>query len=77
MAIEEQHSVPTGRHLLKAVPGRARPRIYRLAPSPGQQSAYRRLALALLGLDVVTLADELRSARGSAPPADLPLPQTA
>lgn len=39
------------------------PRTYRLAPAPTQQAAYRRLALAILGLDVATLADELRAAR--------------
>jgi hypothetical protein len=39
------------------------PRTYRLAPAPAQRAAYRRLALAILGLDVATLADELRSAR--------------
>jgi hypothetical protein len=39
------------------------PRTYRLSPKPAQQAAYRRLALAILGLDVATLADELRAAR--------------
>ncbi len=39
------------------------PRTYRLSPRPAQQAAYRRLALAILGLDVATLADELRAAR--------------
>jgi hypothetical protein len=43
------------------------PRTYRLGPSSVQNPAYRRLALAILGLDVATLADELRSAHGSAP----------
>jgi hypothetical protein len=43
------------------------PRTYRLGPSSVQNTAYRRLALVILGLDVATLADELRSARGSAP----------
>jgi len=42
------------------------PRTYRLAPSSTQNSAYRRLALAILGLDVATLADQLRTARNSA-----------
>ena len=42
------------------------PRTYRLATSSTQNTAYRRLALAILGLDVATLADELRSARNSA-----------
>ena len=35
----------------------------RPSPVPAQQAAYRRLALAVLSLDVATLADELRSAR--------------
>jgi hypothetical protein len=39
------------------------PRTYRLSPKPVQQAAYRRLALAILGLEVATLADELRAAR--------------
>ena len=39
------------------------PRTYRLSPRPAQQAAYRRLASAMLGLDVATLADELRAAR--------------
>jgi hypothetical protein len=39
------------------------PRTYRLSPQPAQQAAYRRLALAILGLDVATLAHELRPAR--------------
>jgi hypothetical protein len=39
------------------------PRTYRLSPKPAQQAAYRRLALAILGLGVATLADELRAAR--------------
>jgi hypothetical protein len=39
------------------------PRTYRLSPKPAQHAAYRRLAAAILGLDVATLADELRAAR--------------
>ena len=39
------------------------PRTYRLSPRPAQQAAYRRLALAILGLDVASLADDLRAAR--------------
>ncbi len=39
------------------------PRTYRLSPKPSQQAAYRRLAVAILGLDVAFLADELRAAR--------------
>jgi hypothetical protein len=38
----------------------------RLAPTCAQRVAYRRLALAILGLDVATLAEDLRSARRSA-----------
>ncbi len=41
------------------------PRTYRLAPDPAQQAAYRRLAVAILGLDVASLASELRPARSS------------
>jgi hypothetical protein len=43
--------------------GNGQPRTYRLSPKPAQQAAYRRLAAAILGLDVATLADELRAAR--------------
>ena len=39
------------------------PRDYRLSAQLSQQAAYRRLALTVLGLDVATLGDELRSAR--------------
>ena len=39
------------------------PRTYRLAPAPAQQTAYRRLALAILGLNVEHLAAELRTSR--------------
>src|SRR3989442_2685494 len=39
------------------------PRTYRLDPRPGPQAAYRRLAMAILGLDVRHLAAELRTAR--------------
>ena len=38
------------------------PRTYRLAPVAAQHAAYRRLAVAILHLDVATLADELRLA---------------
>jgi hypothetical protein len=41
------------------------PRTYRLAPRPAQQAAYRRLAIAILGLDVSHLAAELRAARAA------------
>jgi hypothetical protein len=40
------------------------PRTYRLA-SPASRAAYRRLTAAILGLDVATLTDELRSVRRS------------
>jgi hypothetical protein len=40
------------------------PRTYRLAARPAQQAAYRRLAAAILGLDVAHLTAELRAARG-------------
>ena len=39
------------------------PRTYRLGPTGSQPAAYRRLALAILGLDVATLAAQLRAAR--------------
>jgi hypothetical protein len=39
------------------------PRTYRLAPSSSPHASYRRLALAILTLDVATLAGQLRSAR--------------
>jgi hypothetical protein len=38
------------------------PRTYRLA-QPAREAAYRRLAIAILGLDVRTLTSELQSAR--------------
>jgi hypothetical protein len=46
--------------------GNGQPRTYRLAPSSAQDSAYRRLAVAILGLDVLTLGNQLRAARASA-----------
>ena len=57
-----------GEHRLRLVARGAngQPRTYRLATSSLQSTAYRRLALAILRLDVATLADELRSARKSA-----------
>ena len=39
------------------------PRTYRLCASTTQNAAYRHLAAAILGLDVATLATELRSMR--------------
>ena len=60
----EQHDADR-EHALRVVACAAngQPRTYRLAPSSVQNTAYRRLALAIIGLDVATLADELRSAR--------------
>jgi hypothetical protein len=55
-------------HYLRVVARGAngQPRTYRLATSAPQNTAYRRLVLAIVGLDVATLADQLRSARNSA-----------
>jgi hypothetical protein len=39
------------------------PRTYRLGALPAQQAAYRRLAAAILGLDVDSLSGQLRTAR--------------
>lgn len=39
------------------------PRTYRLSRSSTRDAAYRRLAVTILGLDVATLALELRAAR--------------
>jgi hypothetical protein len=39
------------------------PRTYRLQRPATREAAYRRLAIAILGLDVPTLASELRAAR--------------
>jgi hypothetical protein len=39
------------------------PRTHRLVPAPAREAAYRRLAAAILGLDVNSLAAELRAAR--------------
>jgi len=50
------------RSILARAPN-GQPRTYRLAPRQDQSAAYRRLALAILGLDVATLAHELRAAR--------------
>ena len=68
-----ERSAPTNSSRPASAPRRTRsviargangqPRTYRLSPQPAQQAAYRRLASAILGLDVATLADELRTAR--------------
>jgi hypothetical protein len=42
------------------------PRTFRLVPTVKQQTAYRRLAVAIIGLDVASLAAELRFARRTA-----------
>jgi hypothetical protein len=42
------------------------PRTYRLQSRTSRQAAYRRLAIAILGLDVPTLATQLRAARPAA-----------
>jgi len=55
-------STPVRRRTVVACSANGQPRTYRLSPQPAQQVAYRRLALAILGLDVATLANELRSA---------------
>jgi hypothetical protein len=49
-----------------------RPR--RIVPGrqPDRDAAYRRLALAIVGLDVPTLADQLRLARRARRPSRLP-----
>jgi hypothetical protein len=41
------------------------PRTPRLRPRPAPSAAYRRLAVAILGLDVVTLADQLHARRST------------
>jgi hypothetical protein len=45
------------------------PRTYRVSPAPMQQAAYRRLAAAILGLDVATLARDLCRTRHTLPAA--------
>jgi hypothetical protein len=39
------------------------PRTYRLSPQLTYPAAYRRLALTILGLDLATLVEDLRTAR--------------
>ena len=55
---------PRGRTIV-ARGANGQPRTYRLAGTAGSGAAYRRLAVAILGLDVPTLADQLQSARRS------------
>jgi hypothetical protein len=59
------HQQPTRPSRPRTVIARAtngQPRTYRLAPA-ARDAVYRRLAIAILGLDVPTLVAELRSAR--------------
>jgi hypothetical protein len=64
--LAHQPRVPLRSHLnLGPRASNGQPRTYRLAPSPTQESAYRRLAATILSLDVATLADQLRSARAN------------
>ena len=53
------HWHPVGVH---SVSMKREPQI-RVQDDPARKAAYRRLAAAILGLDVATLASELRSAR--------------
>jgi hypothetical protein len=55
---------PRGRTIV-ARSANGQPRTYRLAAPAASGAAYRRLAVAILGLDVPTLADELQAARRS------------
>ena len=61
--------MPSDRAQLRPVPRSVvardvnrQPRTYRLARSSARQAAYRRLAVAILGLDVEHLVDQLRAA---------------
>ena len=75
MLWQHQHPQPSAdprfgdQHRLRVVARGAngQPRTYRLGISSTQNTAYRRLALAILGLHVATLADHLRTTRNSAP----------
>jgi len=53
---------PSRARSIVACDAHGQPRTYRLAPTGSQPAAYRRLALTILGLDVATLAHQLRSA---------------
>jgi hypothetical protein len=55
--------VPVRRRIVVASSANGQPRTFRLAPTESQHAAYRRLALAILALDVATLTDEVRTAR--------------
>jgi hypothetical protein len=61
----QPHSAPAPvrTRLVIARGANGQPRTYRLSPQRAQQAAYRRLAAAVLGLDVASLADQLRAAR--------------
>lgn len=56
---------PRHLHVVGRLPN-GQPRTYRLQPASSRQVAYRRLAIAILGLDVPTLAMQLRAARPAA-----------
>jgi hypothetical protein len=60
------HTTPCRPRRVIAREANGQPRTYRLAPRPAQQAAYRRLAVAILGLDVSHLAAELRAGRAAA-----------
>jgi hypothetical protein len=59
---QQQHSSLRCRSVVGRAPN-GQPRTYRLAPARAEQAAYRRLAAAILGLDVEFLASQLRSSR--------------
>jgi hypothetical protein len=61
----DQQTTPARPRRVIAREANGQPRTYRLAPRPAQQAAYRRLAVAILGLDVSHLAAELRAARAA------------
>lgn len=55
--------VPIRRRVVVVSGPNGQPRTFRLIPTESQHAAYRRLVLAILGLDVATLTHELRTAR--------------
>jgi hypothetical protein len=69
MPNQQQHSMSRPDRTRLRVVGRQAnglPRTYRLQHA-SKSAAYRRLAVAILGLDVATLAAELRSSRAAQP----------
>ena len=54
---------PVRRRVVVASSANGQPRTLRVVPSESQHAAYRRLAMAILSLDVATLARELRAPR--------------